>query len=261
MPAPPSLRRNLLVALFVIPLALFVAWFWYARRPIHRLPGPSLVFWAWERSEDLRFLNAKSEGVAFLVATVELLPDATHVHSRMQPLYLAPSTQLVATVRIYSHANKPASLDDAQFTTALDVLLSATHEPKVSALQIDFDARTSERDFYARLLRELRIRLGPIYPISITALASWCIGDRWIRDLPVQEAVPMLFSMGHDEALIRQYLSSVGTFSEPLCRGSLGLSTGEPWPGLVGSRTRVYVFSQTPWTREAVDEVRKRLHR
>jgi hypothetical protein len=256
-----SFRKFVLLALFLLPCLLWAAWFHYAYRPVHRLPGPRLVYWAWERPEDLRLLNPKTEAIAFLASAVELLPDSVRIQPRMQPLYLAPGIQLAAVVRIYSHVDKPASLDAVQLAETLKVLLAATRLPGVSALQIDFDARVSERAFYSQLLIELRRQLGPAYPISITALASWCIGDRWIRDLPVNEAVPMLFSLGPDEALIRQYLSSADTFSEPLCRGSLGISTGEWWPNPVHTRTRVYVFNQAPWTREAVESVRSRLHR
>jgi hypothetical protein len=209
----------------------------------------------------LRFLDPQTEGVAFLASSVELQPDAVQVHPRMQPLLLPAGIQLVAVVRIYSNSSAPAALNEQQFSETLQTLLQVTHEPRVIALQIDFDARSSERAFYSRLLKELRRQLGSAYPISITALASWCIGDRWIRDLPVNEAVPMIFSMGPEEALIRHYLSSVDTFPEPLCRGSLGISTGEWWPNPVHTRTRVYVFSSTAWTRAAVESLRSRIHR
>jgi Protein of unknown function (DUF3142) len=255
------IRKFCLIALFLVPCLLLAAWFHYGYGPAHRLNGPRLVYWAWERPEDLRFLDPKTEALAFLASSVELLPDSVRVQPRMQPLYLSPGIQLVAVVRVFSHAGKPAALDLKQTSETLQALLAATREPGVAALQIDFDARASERTFYSQLLGELRRRLGPDYPISITALASWCIGDRWIRDLPVNEAVPMLFSMGPDEALIRNYLSSTGTFPEPLCRGSLGISTGEWWPNPVRSRTRVYVFHQGPWTREAVEDIRARIHR
>ena len=262
MTNPINRQRTLrLLALFAIPAIFWGAWFHFAYSPVHRLAGPRLVYWAWERPEDLRFLDPKTEGVAVLAASVELLPDSVKVYPRMQPLYLPTGIQVISVVRIYSHAAAPAALDAAQFSETMQALLDSTHLPNSSALQIDFDARESERDFYSRLLAELRRQLGPRYPISITALASWCIGDRWIRNLPVNEAVPMLFSMGPDEPLIRSYLSSVDTFPEPLCRGSLGLSTGERWPSPVRSGTRVYVFHQQPWTREAVEKIRSSIHR
>jgi hypothetical protein len=262
MPTQKMKRRKFgLVALFLVPLLLWLAWFRYGYGSEHRLKGPRLVYWAWERPEDLRFLDPKTEGVAFLASSVELLQDSVRVQLRMQPLYLPPGMQVVAVVRIYSHAGKPVALTEEQLAETLQALVAATREPAVSALQIDFDARDSERGFYTRLLTDLRQRLSPGYPISITALASWCIGDRWIRNLPVNEAVPMLFSMGSEETLIRHYLSSTGTFPEPLCRGSLGISTGEWWPNPVPSRTRVYVFHQGPWTSEAVEDIRSRIHR
>ena len=256
-----KVRRLSLVALFLVPMLFWAAWFRYGYGPEHRLKGPRIVYWAWERPEDLRFLDPRKEGVAFLASSVELLPGSVHVEPRMQPRDLPPGIQLVAVVRIFSHADRPPALAAEQRSETLEALLAATRAPSVSALQIAFDARTSERGFYAQLLYELRRELGPAYPISMTALATWCIGDRWIRELPVNEAVPMLFSMGSEEVLIRNYLGSTGTFPEPLCRGSLGISTGKWWPNPIHSRTRVYVFHNGPWTREAVLAVRSGIHR
>jgi hypothetical protein len=262
MPGPAPKRRTFwLNALVVIPCILVAAWFHFGYRPVHRLEGPRLIFWTWEKSEDLRFLDPKTEGVAFLASSVELLPDATHVQSRVEALDLPSGIQRIAVVRIYSHPDRPASLSAGQLNEALQTLIAATKLSNVSALQISYDARSSERAFYTKLLTELRRQLGPAYPISITAPASWCISDRWMRDLPVNEAVPMLFSMGQEEAVIRQYLSSTNTFPEALCRGSLGISTSEWWPDPIRSRTRVYVFNQAPWTRESVENLRSRIHR
>jgi Protein of unknown function (DUF3142) len=261
MPAPPKRRTFWLIVLFLIPNFLVGAWFHYSQRHMNQLKGPRLVYWTREWLEDLHFLDPQKEAVAFLASSVELLPDSTRVEPRMQPLYTPPGIQLVAVVHVYSHLNKPAALSGDQLSETLQALLAATRLPGVSGLQIDFDARTSEHTFYSQLLGELRRKLGPAYPISITALASWCLDDPWIHNLPVNEAVPMLFSMGSEEALIRHYLSSTDTFPEPLCRGSIGISTGEWWPDPVRGRTRAYVFNEVPWTREAVENVRTHIHR
>ncbi len=262
MPAPKTkVRKFWLVMLFLAPCLFVAAWFHYGYRPEHRLEGPRLVYWVSEGPEDLRFLEPKTEAVALLAISVDLLQDSVRVQPDMQPPSLPSGIQMVAVVRIVSHADKPPALNAEQRSETLQALLAATHEPGASVLQIDFDARLRERAFYSQLLRELRQRLGPAYPISITAPASWCIGDRWIRDLPVNEVVPLLFSMGSEEALLRSYFSSTGTFPEPLCRGSLGISTSDWWPNPVRSRTRVYVFDQAPWTRQAVEDVRSRIRR
>ncbi len=42
----------------------------------------------------------------------------------------------------------------------------------------------------------------------MTALASWCAGDDWLRDLPVDEAVPMLFRMGVEKNLFQRRLET-----------------------------------------------------
>ena len=43
------------------------------RRPDDPLPGfPKVLLWAWQRPEDLRFLDPQRAGVAFLAATITL---------------------------------------------------------------------------------------------------------------------------------------------------------------------------------------------
>lgn len=81
-------------------------------------------------------------------------------------------------------------------------------------------------------------------PISITALVSWCAGDRWLDHEPVVEAVPMLFRMGRHE--------SDDVFIESsICRSSIGLSIDEPWPTRrPAGIDRVYLFSPHAWTQD-----------
>jgi hypothetical protein len=129
-------------------------------------------------------------------------------------------------------------------------LLRCVALPSVSRLQIDFDARHSERAFYRALLTRLRRDLPPRFPLSITALASWCLEDAWIEDLPVDEAVPMLFRMGPDGPAIRTALQRGRRFSLPQCRTSVGLSLDEP-NVRTGALDVVYMFSPRPWA--AVD--------
>ncbi|HWN57280.1 MAG TPA: DUF3142 domain-containing protein, partial [Methylomirabilota bacterium] len=119
-----------------------------------------------------------------------------------------------------------------------------------AAIQIDFDATRSERGFYRDLLADLRSRLPDSMPLSITALASWCIYDDWIADLPVDEAVPMLFRMGADSGEISAYLRRAGDFMPALARSSVGIAIDEPASSVPAER-RVYIFSPHAWTREA----------
>ena len=121
----------------------------------------------------------------------------------------------------------------------------------VSNIQIDFDATKSERAFYRDLIFDVRRRLPETVSLSITALASWCIDDDWLSDLPIDEAVPMLFRMAGDGKLIARRLDAGEDFISLPCRHSYGISTDEPRSGLSLAR-RLYVFNPDPWTEPAV---------
>lgn len=235
-------RRPLPRSLLLVPLILTGC----ARAP-DPLPGfPPLVLWAWEHSEDLRLLDSDRVGVAFLASTILLHDGAAFARPRLQPLKLRPETALIAVVRMESRGALP-SVE----STAVECLRASAF-PHVRALQIDFDAKESQRDWYRRLLHRLRAELPASRALTITALASWCVNDRWIHDLPVSEAVPMLFEMGPQSFL------KPGDIREPLCRSSLGISTNE-FPPSIPPGPRLYCFHRGPWTPEALANLRARL--
>lgn len=211
-------------------------------------PLPRLVLWAWELPEDLRFIDPTNTAVAFLSDTIQLHDGTTVVRPRLQPLLVPDRAQLVAVVRI--EADRNATLDRGQIEQTAAAIAKTASLPRVMAVQVDFDATRSQREFYRALLFDLRRRLGPATPISITALASWCFGDDWISSLPINEAVPMLFRMGADRNEIVGRLASGQDFRASVCRESLGVSSDERWASLPSGR-RLYVFHNRPWTEHA----------
>lgn len=218
---------------------------------------PGVFLWAWERPEDLRFLQPDEAGIAVLVAHIFLKgEEAPRMERRKQHLLLTPKTPLMAVVRIEggSFSGNPLQADQTA-----EHLLRVFDDSKLVAVQIDFDAGTSDRAFYSMILTRLRSKLPKRLPITMTALASWCEGDRWIGALPVDEAVPMLFRMGPDAEQIRRMLASGEVLTEPLCRSSLGLSTDESMKLPPRWRGRVYLFSPKPWTKEAYEAALKEL--
>ncbi|MBL8182247.1 MAG: hypothetical protein JNL64_11635, partial [Blastocatellia bacterium] len=68
--------------------------------PILDTEMPRKIIWAWERPEDLRFLDPKEFGVAFLAQTITLEQDRVDVRKRRQPLEIAEGTYLIAVTRI-----------------------------------------------------------------------------------------------------------------------------------------------------------------
>jgi hypothetical protein len=121
-------------------------------------------------------------------------------------------------------------------------------------VQVDFDATTSERAFYRELLVQLRGKLPQSTSLSITALASWCKGDNWLEDLPVDEAVPMLFRMGVERKQFLSQLAAGDGFSSAPCQASAGVSTDEPL-ALSPRVQRLYVFNPRVWLPESLDQV------
>ncbi|HEV2387012.1 MAG TPA: DUF3142 domain-containing protein [Candidatus Acidoferrales bacterium] len=256
---------------------------------------PRVMLWAWERPEDLRFLDPRRVGVAFLAGTIEIgefgegtsiSPDrAVVLRPRLDSLAVPQGTAVMAVVRIetpkdlwrrrgFSREGPGVTPQDSVYSGAqrlrvAGMIASMVRIPGVRAVQVDYDATESELPFYRRLLEGVRRRLPPDMPLSITALASWCLGgEPWLNSLPhgaIDEAVPMLFRMGPGGPGVASFLESGAPFPAPACGGSLGVSTDEAFSqavlgGALASGAgrvlgRVYVFSSGPWTKAAVDQI------
>lgn len=143
-----------------------------------------------------------------------------------------------------------------RWTPALRARLAAVvrlyaGRPGYEGLQLDFEVRASERHVLLDLLNDLRRSLPASSRLSMTALASWCLSERWLRDAPVDEVVPMLFRMGAGGASSVRLLQRGGEFPEPRCRGAAGLATDTPAPRLPALR-HVYLFDPRSWTPQAL---------
>jgi len=215
---------------------------------------PRLVLWAWERPEDLRAL-APDVGVAFLAQTITARDDGFAIDPRRQPLRVSRSTPLVAVTRIEAGRLLSRSLTLAEAADFASLVAGTATMPQVIGVQIDFDATRSQRGFYRALVGNLRGRLGSHTPISITALASWCAGDRWLQALPVDEIVPALFRMGPANQPFRD-LGAAGEWTDRACRQAIGTSLDEPLVLRSGTR-RIYVFTPNAWTRASIVEARR----
>jgi hypothetical protein len=207
------------------------------------------MVWAWERAEDLRFVHTPDVGVAYLSRTVYLEGDQVRVRPRVQPMVVPPGMRAVAAIRIEGGETAPSRSRD-QLSQATEAVLGAAR-PGVFGIQIDFDARESDRVFYAALLGHVRHRLPESMSLSITALASWCLDDTWIAALPIDDAVPMLFRMGPDGPAIAKRLEQGGDFSLAMCRQSAGVSTDEPGVRVPAGR-RLYIFHPGAWSEPAL---------
>ena len=262
--APASMNpKTKLAVIMLASLSLFAAASCRGKAPSrNRLDEnhfPRVVLWAWERPEDLKSLDANRYAVAFLAQTLVLKNDEVIFDPRRQPLDVSPETKLIAVTRIESQktTGQYAGLSDTQRHKAVALILRTMQLRNVSAIQIDFDATSSERDFYRALLHDVRAKLPDNFGLSMTALASFCVGDRWLADLPVDEAVPMIFRMGADDRSIKNLLSSGEDFREPLCQKSYGIAVDEPLDIKFKPDRRVYVFNPRPWKASDINALEK----
>ena len=81
-----------------------------SRTPVSMNVLPPVILWAWERTEDLTFLDPERYGVAFLAQTLILNGNEILFRPRRQPLKVSPGTKLVAVTRIES--SKTTGLED-----------------------------------------------------------------------------------------------------------------------------------------------------
>jgi hypothetical protein len=209
---------------------------------------PHVMLWAWERPTDLTFIDPRETGVAFLARTIRLRSGEVVIRPRLQLLNLPEAARVMAVARV--ETDRP-DLSAQQREKLAGAIADMARLPSVSHIQIDFDATQSERNFYREVIVEVRRRLPDTVGLSITALASWCTYDDWLSDLPIDEAVPMLFRMAADGKQIANRLAAGEDFIAPQCRHSYGVSTDEPRANLSAAR-RLYVFNPDPWTESSV---------
>src|SRR5262249_29441985 len=159
------------LAVLIIGSVLLVALSSCRRKPRNRLNEsqfPAVVLWAWERPEDLRGIDTKRFAVAFLAQTLVLKGDDVILKPRHQPLEVSPDTKMMAVTRIESskQTGERATLSDAQKNRLISLVMRTRELETVAAIQIDFDAAVSERDFYRGFLKDLRTQLPDNMPLS-----------------------------------------------------------------------------------------------
>jgi hypothetical protein len=231
-------------------------------------PTPQFMLWCWEAPQDLRQVPATT-GIAFLAATIKIHKDSLSYIPRMQPLQIAPRAYVLPVIHIESDRDVPPEFEMQQKDRIAGMIakLAGAEGKDCKRVQVDFDARSTERAFYCTLLKELRKQLPVNSSISVTALASWCLDDRWTDALSAQQIVPMFFSMGHGgkDALARAL--SRGTVDSGDSALAIGLSASEPdiinalgTHGLLRGRS-IFLFASHGWTSSSAqkteDEVRK----
>lgn len=210
---------------------------------------PATMLWVWHGASDLRALPV-DHGVAFLARTVRLRRDELVVQPRRSPVLLAEDTYRVAVI----HIELDERISPADLVSLLPELtrltVDAAREPAVRGVQLDFDAPRSLRRSYRELQALVRRRLPAGASLSMTALGSWCVSDRWLAEAPVDFVVPMVFGPDHEQEIVRARLERDGALPEPRCQRALGLREGD---SVDAPGARFYFPTRGPWTLTRVE--------
>lgn len=201
-------------------------WWWYWDRPAAQLPAPPA-----------------GVGAAVVARHVILSGAGVRVQTRRSALPLPPGTPALPVVHVEVDPAHPLAGTEGQRAALRDTLLDVARRADSGWVQLDFEARPSQRAFWRAVVEATHAALPPGVRLSVTALASWCHADRWLSGAPVDEVVPMYFRLGRArEAFERR--SAAGT-PEPLCRAAHGLADDEPpWPVTLPGRRYLFLGQQ-----------------
>ena len=90
---------------------------------------PPLVLWAWDRDDDLSFIDIRDTAVAYLAATVILRGESVFLAPRYHPLAPPKGSRLVAVAHIEVDRHEPPVVSDAQ---ARDLAATLAALPRIS---------------------------------------------------------------------------------------------------------------------------------
>jgi hypothetical protein len=240
------MRARLLISLAILALAGCAP---------REQPAPStLILWAWERPEDLRFADPATE-IAVQTGFVEIAGDGFAARGRRFPLQVATAPTIALVHVQIDHARPLAWSPSLRARVGAAILHFAAAIP-ARRVQIDFEARASEHQILLDVLRDVRQALPRGTLLSMTALASWCDTERWLDAAPVDEIVPMLFRMQEGGEALKLRLAAGGDFRNPRCRAALAIATDSPIVRAPPGR-RVYLFDPRSWMAADFGAVRR----
>ena len=221
---------------------------------------PEIVLWAWERNEDLRFINTKKVAIAYYAGTIYLKGDYAFLHPRMNPLRLSESAVRFPVFRIENADANNAIPERGSLKRASELVSEYVTRHNAPVVQIDYDARLNERASYLSFLKLLRSQLPTRTSLSVTALLSWCLADKWLSKAPVDEAVAMAFSLGDGKTTLSRDLKG-NVLNAGVSRQSLGACVDEKetnqvlrTTGVTPFSRRLYLFSSKPWSQKRLSK-------
>lgn len=208
--------------------------------------------WLWDEA---RLPAWSAHEAAVLQRHILLTGDDILLRPRKRWPALPVSTLVTPVLHVeVSTVNPPVNIERSR-AIIVSALLDAAARSTSGWVQLDMEAKPSQRVFYRSLVRDIRAALPARLKLSVTALAWWCRSPAWLDDLAADEVVPMFFRMGRDSAALRVILEqSPGTLHASCRARSAGFSPQEPFTRAVSERyAKNYWFDRYAWKRDGAD--------
>jgi hypothetical protein len=209
-------------------------------------PPPPAIAWIWKDTAPPAWSRAR---VAVVDRHILLSGDAISQRPGARPRQLPSGTEVTPVVHVELDLLRPSANLRAASPLIVAAIKSAAQATTSGWVQLDLEARPSQREDYRALVQELRGALPPRINLSVTALAWWCRSPAWLDGLAANEVVPMFFKMGRDSKALRELVARQPAVLHPLCRtGSAGFSPQEPFDRNVIARyANTYWFDYHGW--------------
>lgn len=209
-----------------------------------------LVAWLWD---DAILPAWSTVEAAILQRHILLTGDTALTRPRRHWPSTPSATRVTPVLHVeVSTVNPPVDID-RRADMIVHAMLEAAQISTSGWVQLDLEAKPSQRMFYRALVARVRAELPPQVRLSVTALAWWCRAPAWLDGLAADEVVPMFFRMGRDNAQLRHIIEHTPGVLHASCRaGSAGFSPQEPFAPQVAARYRkTYWFDRHAWKRSA----------
>jgi len=210
------------------------------RKPCDSILPPLMVWMREEEKSPLPSLDPDRAGVVVPAGTLELAGENVTTLPGID-IQIPDETPMLALVRIQIRG---ADFSEQQQNQAVQSILEIVNKPDLSGVQLDFRPASPDREFFQRLLQDLREKLPDTMVLSVLVSPSWCNSSPRLKSPIVDEFVPVLFGAGRRNIV-------EGEFTNPLCRCSAGISLSLPVPSFVHER-RIYAYNPAPWNPDSI---------
>jgi len=196
---------------------------------------PSVMLLTNNEGESLHFIDPERAGAVFPAGTLELAGDDVEFLPGIR-IQVPEGTPRLALIRIRFQA---PFFSESQRNRVVSTIVEIAKAPDLAGVQLDFRPSTPNKEFFQRLLQDLREKLPESMVLSVLVSPSWCNSPPRLKTAAADEFVPVLFGAGSREL-------QEGKFVNPLCRCSVLISLASPPPFVVRSR-RIYAQNPGPW--------------